>query len=91
MALEGFGFCADGEVGKLLSSGDTAPGGRLPINTSGGHLSGSYMQGWGHQAECIRQVRGDAGARQVPDVRVGQYVSDVAGKVTSLVYARAGS
>lgn len=91
MALEGFGFCADGDAGKLLASGDTAPGGRLPTNTAGGHLSGSYMQGWGHQAECIRQVRGDAGARQVPGARIGQYVSDVAGKVTSLVYARAGS
>lgn len=89
LALEGFGFCADGEVGKLLASGDLGPGGRLPVNTSGGHLSGSYMQGWGHQAECVRQIRGEAGERQVPGARTAQYVSDVAGKVTSLVYRRA--
>lgn len=89
LALEGFGFCADGEVGKLLTSGDLGPGGRLPVNTSGGHLSGSYVQGWGHQAECVRQLRGEAGERQIPGARNAQYVSDVAGKVTSLVYRRA--
>lgn len=90
LALEGFGFCADGEVGRLLASGDLGPGGRLPVNTFGGHLSGSYMQGWSHQAECVRQLRGEAGDRQVPGARTAQYVSDVAGKVTSLIYRRAG-
>jgi len=89
LALEGFGFCPDGAAGKLLTSGDLAPGGRLPVNTAGGHLSGSYMQGWGHQAECVRQLRGAAGERQVPGARTAQYVSDVAGKVTSLIYGRA--
>ncbi|MES9541470.1 thiolase family protein [Actinomadura sp. NPDC000600] len=89
LALEGFGFCADGEVGRLLASGDLAPGGRLPVNTSGGHLSGSYMQGWGHQVECVRQLRGDAGDAQTPDAVTAQYISDVAGKVTSLIYRRA--
>ncbi|SHK09972.1 Acetyl-CoA acetyltransferase [Pseudonocardia thermophila] len=86
LALEGFGFCGDGEAGKLISSGDLGPGGRLPVNTAGGHLSGSYMQGWGHQAEVVRQLRAEAGDRQVPGARIGQYVSDVAGKVTSIVY-----
>lgn len=89
LALEGFGFCGEGEVGKLLASGELGPGGRLPVNTAGGHLSGSYMQGWGHQAEVVRQLRGEAGDRQVPGARIGQYVSDVAGKVTSIVYALA--
>ncbi|MEV7007332.1 thiolase family protein [Streptosporangium sp. NPDC051022] len=91
LALEGFGFCAEGEVGRLLSSGDLGPGGRLPVNTSGGHLSGSYMQGWGHQVECVRQLRGQAGERQVRDAGIAQYVSDVAGKVTSLIYRKAGA
>ncbi|WP_055479946.1 thiolase family protein [Sphaerimonospora mesophila] len=91
LALEGFGFCADGAVGKLLSSGDLGPGGPLPVNTSGGHLSGSYMQGWGHQVECVRQLRAEAAGRQVPGARNAQYISDVAGKVTSLIYRRAGT
>lgn len=86
LALEGFGFCAEGDIGKLLRSGDIGPGGRLPVNTSGGHLSGSYMQGWNHVAECVRQARGEAGAAQVADARTAQYVSDVAGKVTSLIF-----
>jgi acetyl-CoA acetyltransferase len=89
LALEGFGFCAEGDAGRLLTDGALAPGGRLPVNTSGGHLSGSYMQGWGHQVECVRQLRGQAGDRQVPNARTGQYISDVAGKVTSLIYRRA--
>ncbi|GAA0378824.1 hypothetical protein Acor_77840 [Acrocarpospora corrugata] len=84
LALEGFGFCAD--AAKLLNSGDLGPGGRLPVNTSGGHLSGSYMQGWGHQVECVRQLREEAGDRQIPGARTAQYISDVAGKVTSLIY-----
>lgn len=88
LALEGFGFCGDGEAGTLLASGALAPGGRLPVNTSGGHLSGSYMQGWGHQVECVRQLRGEAGDRQVSGARTAQYISDVAGKVASLIYRK---
>jgi acetyl-CoA acetyltransferase len=89
IALDGFGFCAPGEAAGLARSGATGPGGALPINTSGGHLSESYMQGWNHQIETVRQLRGEAGARQVPDARHGQYISDVAGKVASIVYRRA--
>jgi len=90
LALEGFGFCAEGRAGNLLSSGATSPGGGLPTNTSGGHLSGSYMQGWSHLVECVRQVRGEAGAAQVEGARTSQYISDVAGKVASVIFSKAG-
>lgn len=90
-ALEGFGFAPYGEAAKFIRETGIGPGGGLPINTYGGHLSGSYMQGWAHQAELVRQVRGDAGARQVPDVRTGQYISDTNGKAISVIFSRSES
>lgn len=90
-ALEGFGYCGLGEAAGLIRSGALAPGGRLPMNTSGGMLSESYMQGWNHQVEAVRQLRGEAGDRQVPGIRHVHYMSDVAGKVASLMYRRAGA
>lgn len=91
VALDGFGFCSPGEPGALARDGVLGPGGRLAVNTSGGHLSESYMQGWNHQVEAVRQARGDAGKRQVPGTVHTQYISDVAGKTMSIVYARGAS
>jgi acetyl-CoA acetyltransferase len=85
-ALEGFDFCPIGTAGQFISKGAIGPGGRLPINTSGGHLSESYMQGWNHQLEIVRQLRNEADKRQVKKARVAQYISDVAGKVASIIY-----
>lgn len=87
-ALEGFGYCRPGEAAKLIADKGIGVGGKLPVNTHGGHLSESYMQGWGHQIEAVRQVRGGLGARQVPDCRYVQYTSDVAGKAMSIIYGR---
>lgn len=85
-ALEGFGFFAPGEFKRFAADGTLGPGGKLPVNTSGGHLSESYMQGWNHQVELVRQLRGEAQARQVADAEIGQYLSDVAGKAISIIY-----
>jgi acetyl-CoA acetyltransferase len=85
-ALEGFGFCSEGEGGAFVATGALGPGGALPVNTSGGMLSESYMQGWNHQAEIARQLRGQAGARQLDGCSAIQYISDASGKCASIIY-----
>jgi acetyl-CoA acetyltransferase len=90
--LEDYGFCGKGEGGPVVASGATALGGRLPVNTHGGFLSEGYIHGLNHVCEAVSQLRGDAGARQVPGAEValvsGQpgYISGIA---SALVLARA--
>lgn len=73
--LEYYGFCEVGGGGKFLAEGHTYPGGRLPLNTNGGQLSESYMWGWLHLCEAVRQLRGECGDRQVPDLEAAMYCS----------------
>ena len=68
--LEWFGFCGLGEAGPFLAEGRTRPGGSLPVNTNGGQLSESYMWGWLHLCEAVRQLRGECGERQVAGAEV---------------------
>jgi len=88
LALEGYGYCNVGEAGRFLRESGIGPGGKLPTNTGGGHLSETYMQGWAHQIECVRQARGECGERQVEGARHVHYTSDVAGKCFSVIYGR---
>ncbi len=72
--LEGLGFCRQGESTEFVKNGTLELGkGRWPTNTSGGHLSESYMQGWGLIAEAVRQLRGECGARQILGAKAIQY------------------
>ena len=69
--LEDLGFCKKGEAGAFVEGGAIGPGGRLPVNTNGGGLSCVHPGMYGIFAliEAVRQLRGDAGERQVPHVQ----------------------
>ena len=72
--IEDLGFCAKGEGPALVREGRTSLGGDLPINPSGG------LKSFGHPIgasgvrmvyECVTQLRGEAGARQVKNPELG--------------------
>lgn len=71
---ENLGLCADGEAGRLIDSGYTAMGGKLPVNLSGGLLSKGHplgATGIANLYEVSLHLRGEAGARQVEGARIG--------------------
>ncbi len=67
--IEGYGFVAPGEGVAFCQAGEMDLAGRLPSNTEGGNLSCSYMHGWSQVAETVRQLRHEAGPRQVAGLR----------------------
>jgi acetyl-CoA acetyltransferase len=70
--LEDAGFCKKGEGGAFVAQGHLRRGGRHPLNTDGGGLSSCHsgMRGLFLITEAVRQLRGAAGAAQVPDARL---------------------
>ena len=68
ISLEDIGFCPKGEGGRFVENNDLSYQGSLPCNTHGGQLScgqASFAGGMSHVIEAVRQLRGEAGQRQV--------------------------
>lgn len=73
LQVEMMGFCEPGQGGAFVEAGETGPGGRIPVNTSGGLVSKGHpvgATGLSMIYELTTQLRGEAGPRQVPDARI---------------------
>jgi len=91
LQLEDYGFCAKGEAAALVADGATALGGRLPVNTHGGHLSEGYVHGLNHAIEAVSQLRWASGERQVEGAEVALSTGQpgyVAGSSSAVVLRR---
>ena len=71
---ENLGLCGDGEAGRMIDEGESALGGRVPVNVSGGLLSKGHplgATGIANIYEVSTHLRGEAGKRQVEGARLG--------------------
>jgi acetyl-CoA acetyltransferase len=74
LTVEKLGFCKEGEGGVFVWEGNTEITGKKPMNTDGGLLSRGHPMGATGGAmitEIVRQLRGEAGPRQVANAKVG--------------------
>ncbi len=74
IAYEDLGFCEKGEGGKLIEAKETYLGGRIPVNVDGGLKSKGHpigATGVSMAVEITKQLRGEAGERQVKGAEVG--------------------
>jgi len=63
-ALEDYGFLERGQGGPFVEEGGLLwNSGRIPVNTSGGHLSEAYLQGMNHLIEGVKQIRNQSTAQ----------------------------
>jgi acetyl-CoA C-acetyltransferase len=74
IAYEDLGFCKPGDSARLVETGETKLGGRIPVNTSGGLKSKGHpvgATGTGQAYEIYLQLTGQADKRQVKDAEIG--------------------
>ena len=65
ITLQDYGFFGPGEGEDWFKGGTIEPGGRMPVNTSGGQLSEVYFMGLTPLTEGVMQIMGRCGARQL--------------------------
>jgi len=93
-ALEALGVVGPGESAAFVAEGNTAPGGRLPMNTNGGGLSYTHTGMYGMFAlqESVRQVRGESAAQvEGVDISVAHGVGGMFAASGTIVLARTPS
>jgi acetyl-CoA acetyltransferase len=73
--VESMGFTPPGTGLDFCKAGEMDVTGRMPTNTGGGNLSGSYMHGWSQVVEAVRQLRGEAHGRQIGGLSGGHSAS----------------
>jgi acetyl-CoA acetyltransferase len=76
--MEALGLCGRGEADAFVAEGNTALGGRVPVNCDGGATNVGRVHGVNHVAEVVRQLRGTAGERQRPGAEVGVAANSIA-------------
>ncbi|MCU1414606.1 MAG: hypothetical protein JWN80_1946 [Microbacteriaceae bacterium] len=75
MVLEQFGFCAEGEAPDWIRENGLSPNSPLPVNTNGGLMAEGHFSGYAHLVEMVRQLRGEAGERQIADAHALQWAT----------------
>ena len=92
LTYEGLGLCEEGGAQRFVDDGDNTYGGQCVVNPSGGLMSKGHPIGATGLAQCfelVRQLRGSAGARQVPDARLGlQHNLGLGGAAVVTLYGR---
>jgi len=92
ISYEALGLCPEGGAEKFVMDGDNTYGGRFVTNPSGGLLSKGHPLGATGLAQCtelVQQLRGQAGARQVPDARLAlQHNLGLGGACVVTLYER---
>jgi acetyl-CoA acetyltransferase len=75
MVLERLGFCGEGEAPAYIAEKGIGLDSALPVNTQGGLMADGHFSGYNHLAEMVRQLRGEAGERQIAGAEALQWAT----------------